>query len=200
MSHPQLSILIPAAGESRRLGQSKQLVKFRKGTLILNAVNAAQSIAPLEVIVITGANAKAVKDAVGQTRVRWVHNTNWSAGMGSSIASGAAMISPEAAGVMIFLCDQWRLQTADLCSIAETWQANPERIVCAKAGGQNMPPVIFPASCFSRLRALDGDDGARDILKDQPEMLTPVALPNAVFDLDTQSQLDGLNVPGPDPG
>ena len=200
MSHPQLSILIPAAGDSQRLGQSKQLVRYKTGTLILNAVNTAHSIAPREIIVVTGANAKTVKDAVQQTRVRWIHNSNWSAGMGSSTATGAAIISPQAAGVMILLCDQWRLQTHDLCSIAETWQENPERIVCAQADGQNMPPVIFPANCFNRLQALDGDIGARDILEDHPEMLTSVALQNAVFDLDTPSQLDRLNVPDPDSG
>lgn len=200
MSYPQLSILIPAAGESQRLGQTKQLVRHKKGTLILNAVNTAHSITPREIIIVTGANAKAVQDAVGQAQVRWIHNSNWSAGMGCSIATGAAIISPQAAGVMILLCDQWRLQTPDLYSIAKTWQANPERIVCAQVDGQNMPPVIFPASCFSRLQALDGDIGARDILEDHPEMLTPVALKNAVFDLDTQSQLDRLKIPDPDSG
>ena len=200
MSFPQLSVLIPAAGVSKRLGQPKQLLLYRKKTLIQHAVETAHSITPREIIVVTGANTKAVKDAVGQTRVRWIHNSNWSAGMGNSIATGAAIISPQAAGVMILLCDQWRLQTPDLCSIAETWQENPERIVCAQADGQNMPPVIFPANCFNRLQALDGDIGARDILEDHPEMLTSVALQNAVFDLDTPSQLDRLNVPDPDSG
>ena len=74
MSHPQLSILIPAAGASMRLGQAKQLVRFKSGTLIQNAVNIAQSVSPLETIVVTGANAEAVKNAVQQTTVRWIHN------------------------------------------------------------------------------------------------------------------------------
>jgi len=192
MSHPQLCILIPAAGASERLGQAKQLVYYKTGTLIQNAVNTAHSIAPREIIVVTGANAKAVQNAVQHKGVRWVHNPHWSTGMGSSIALGARSISPESIGVLILLCDQWRLQTSDLRLLAEKWLTQPERIVCAQVAGQNMPPVIFPASCFDRLRTLEGASGARSLLKDHPEILTPVRLENAIFDLDTPSQLNQL--------
>ena len=196
MSFPQLSFLIPAAGASKRLGQAKQLVRYKAGSLIQNAVDCAHSIAPLEIIVITGANAKAVKDSVQGIPVRWIHNSRWTDGMGSSIAAGAAIINPGSQGVMILLCDQWKIQTSDLRLLAETWQSHPERIVCAKARGRNMPPVIFPVSCFSRLQALDGESGARKILQDHPGSLTAVPLRNASFDLDTQNHINQLTEPG----
>jgi molybdenum cofactor cytidylyltransferase len=192
MSYPQLSILIPAAGVSRRLGQPKQLQRYRKKTLIQNAVETAHSITPREIIVVTGANAEAVKDAIQTVPVCWIHNPNWSAGMGGSIATGAAGISPESTGVMILLCDQWRLRTSDLQDLAEKWHSDPERIVCAEADGQLMPPVIFPVSCFSDLQALKGDSGARSILEDHPELLTAVPLKNAAYDVDTPTQLSQL--------
>ena len=192
MSYPQLSVLLPAAGASKRLGQPKQLVRYKAETLIQNAINLAQSIGPREIIVITGANAQAVKDAVPQTTVRWVHNPHWSAGMGRSIATGAACISPESSGVMILLCDQWRLETADLRTLAETWKSQPGRIVCAQAEGQNMPPAIFPASIFDLLQTLSGERGARSILENNPERVTAVVLKNAAYDLDFKSQLDQL--------
>ena len=192
MSYPQLSILIPAAGVSRRLGQPKQLLRYKKKTLIQNAVETAHSITPREIIVVTGANADAVKESIQTVPVCWIHNPNWSAGMGGSIATGAAGINPESRGVMILLCDQWRLQTSDLQDLAEKWQADPKRIVCAESEGQLMPPVIFPASCFGNLQALHGDKGARNILKDHPELLIAVPLKNAAYDMDTPSQLNQL--------
>jgi molybdenum cofactor cytidylyltransferase len=192
MNHPQLSILIPAAGASKRLGQTKQLVRYKSVTLIQNAVNIASSINPCEVIVITGHKASSVKNAVDQTPVHWVHNSNWSDGMGSSIAAGAAVVSHASCAVMILLCDQWRLETSDLRLMAETWQSNPERIICARANEQNMPPVIFPIDFLSQLQALEGENGARDILGDKPEMLIPVPLKNALFDLDTTAGLSRL--------
>ena len=192
MSYPQLSILIPAAGVSRRLGQPKQLLRYRNKTLIQHAVETAHSITPREIIVVTGANAEAVKDTIQTVPVCWIHNPNWSAGMGGSIATGAAGINPESRGVMILLCDQWRLQTTDLQDLAEKWQSDPKRIVCAEADGELMPPVIFPASCFGNLQTLHGDSGARNILQDHPELLTTVPSKNAAYDLDTPSQLNQL--------
>ena len=192
MSKPLLSILIPAAGSSKRLGQPKQLVQYKTGSLIQNAINTAHSIAPLEIIVITGSNAKAVKDTVQLNIVRWVHNPHWSTGMGGSIALGAAAISTESKGLMIFLCDQWRIQTQDLNQLTEIWQSNPERIVCAEAERLLMPPVIFPLSCFKQLRELEGSQGARSLLQTHPELLRPVALESAVFDLDTEAHLAQL--------
>ena len=192
MSQPQLSILIPAAGASRRLGRAKQLVRYKGGTLIQNAVDLALSIDPREVIVVTGADEQSVKGSVSHGQVRWVHNEDWADGMGSSIAMGAAVIKPESSGAMILLCDQWRLQIADLQLLVTSWLQEPERIVCAQAQSQIMPPVIFPAGLFGNLQALGSESGARQILKDHPDLLTSVELENAQFDLDRQSQLKQL--------
>lgn len=192
MSQQALSILIPAAGASRRLGRAKQLVRYKGKTLIQNAVDIALSTNPLEVIVVTGANERPVKKAVRQGEVRWIHNANWPDGMGSSIAAGAAVINPASSGVMILHCDQWRLQTADLQLLVTTWQKDARRIVCAQVDSQNMPPVIFPADLFSNLQALGSESGARQIIKDHQELLSPVDLVNAQYDLDRQSQLKQL--------
>lgn len=196
MSHPQLSILIPAAGASNRLGQPKQLVQFKSDTLIQNAVNISESVSPLETIVITGANAEAVKNAVKQTTIRWVHNPHWSTGMGSSIAVGAANISSTSSGVMIVLCDQWRLQTSDLQAMAEAWLINPGRIVVAQANGQYMPPVIFPSAFFKQLCELEGDQGAQKLIMTQPDLVTAMAMESAAIDLDTPEHLDDDRLQG----
>ena len=192
MSFPSLSVLIPAAGASERLGQAKQLVKHKGTTLIQNAVNTAFSLNPREIIVVTGANAKAVKNAVLQPPVNWIHNPNWSNGMGGSIALGATAISPESAGLMILLCDQWKIQVSDLQLLAQTWQSDPERIVCASAEGINMPPVIFPLSCFNELEELRGGKGARTIIDNNSFLLDSIRIENAVIDLDTLAQLKNL--------
>jgi len=192
MSHPELSILIPAAGASERLGQAKQLVKHKGISLLQNAVNTSFSLDPREIIVVTGANAEAVKNAVPHPPVSWIHNPNWANGMGGSIAMGATAISPESTGLMILLCDQWKIQISDLQLLAETWQSDPERIVCASAESINMPPVIFPASYFNQLTELKGSQGARSLLVKHPESLAAVPIKNAAIDLDTQSHLDEL--------
>ncbi len=192
MSPPALSILIPAAGASKRLGHAKQLVRYKGHSLLQNALIAAHTLAPSEIIVVTGANASAVRSAVQDPSVHWLENTHWSTGMGGSIALGAASICPKSCGLMILLSDQWRIQALDLQELTEIWRSDPKRIVVAEAEGRYMPPVIFPSICFKALQALQGHQGARSLFKTHPDLLTPVAMQNAAFDLDTQTQLDEL--------
>lgn len=193
MNRPALSILIPAAGSSERLGQPKQLVQYKGNSLLQNAVNVALTLTPCEIIVVTGAHANVVKNSPKDPLVRWIHNSQWSTGIGGSIALGAASVSPESRGLLIILSDQWRIQANDLLELTETWRSDPERIVIAEADGQYMPPVIFPSACFNHLQTLEGYQGARGLLGIYPELLTSVPMQNAAADLDTPSQLDELN-------
>jgi len=188
----RFSVLIPAAGASRRLGQAKQLLRYGAQTLIQHTIDTAASCAPGEIIVITGACADDVRHAAQNAPVRWVHNERWQDGLGSSIAKGAAEIGPGSSGVLILLCDQWRIQPGDLQTLVSRWRSSPERIVAAQAGGHYTPPIIFPSSWFDNLRTLTGERGARGLLASHPGLVTPVALENAAYDLDSPAHLEQL--------
>jgi len=192
MNRSTLSVLIPAAGASTRLGQLKQLVQFKGDSLISNSVNTAYSVAPREIIVVTGAHSKTVKNAVQHPSVRWIDNPHWSTGLGGSIAVGSAAISPESTGLMILLCDQWCINTQDIEKLVNTWQSAPERIVVAEANGIYMPPVIFPSIFFTDLQELKGDQGARSLFKTHLDLISAVPMKNASFDLDTPTHLELL--------
>lgn len=189
---PLLSILIPAAGASERLGRPKQLVPYRGIPLLQHAVNIAKTLTADELIVVTGAHESPVRKAIKDPSVNWVHNPHWQEGMGGSIAVGAAEVSGRADGLLILLCDQWRVQASDLQALVETWQSDPGRIVTAKSGGQTMPPVIFPSSLLERIRRLSGDRGAQSLIGDYSDIVTPVPMDNAAFDLDTEVHLGDL--------
>lgn len=192
MPYPELSVLIPAAGASHRLGQAKQLIKFRDKTLLQHAIGKAALLSPLEILVVTGSQANLVKASVNDKTVKWVHNPAWVDGLGSSVAAGTASLDETSEGVMIVLCDLWRLQARDLQSLADVWHADRQQIVVATADGQTMPPVIFPCSQFEELKKLKGKQGARSLIKKHLGSLTTVQMPNAAFDLDNEQQLDQL--------
>ena len=170
----------------------KQLVPYGSGTLLQNAVEVAASIVPVEIIVVTGANAIEVQKAAQHALLRWVHNPRWSAGLGSSIAIGAASIDPDSSGLLILLCDQWRIMPQDLLTLLDKWVSAPDRIVVAESGGVNMPPVIFPSSCFAQIRKLKGSLGARSLFDLHPALITAVTIANAGIDLDSQAHLELL--------
>ena len=191
--HPQLSIIIPAAGASERLGQPKQLVQYKGKSLIRKAIENAESLAPDEIIVVTGADADAVQAEVKKTTAKGVYNPNWRDGMGTSIAFGAKAVDDRSDGILILLCDQWQIQAEDLQLLLKAWQTDPGYIVCAVTRDRHGPPVIFPVSCLQELRGLSGDHGARSILDSAPDKIKPVTIKHAAFDLDTPFQLEELN-------
>jgi len=188
-----VSILIPAAGASRRLGQPKQLVLYKGKSLIQRAIETTESLTPLEIVVVSGANANSVRKEVDKTSAHCVHNPDWADGMGGSIALGASAINKDADGLMVLLCDQWGIQAQDLRRLARAWLGDRGRIVCAETAGRLSPPVIFPSSCFATLQDLHGDHGAREVLAANPRLLKAVPMKNAASDLDTLSQLEALN-------
>jgi len=185
-------VLIPAAGASKRLGQPKQLLDYGGKPLLGHIIDVLASITPSEIIVVTGADSQAIRDAVQNPAVHWVHNPHWMTGLGSSIAQGAGVVSPESDGLMIQLCDQYRVTADDLRRLLETWQSNPDHIIAAEADGRCMPPLILPSDIFPELTDLAGQTGARGLLKAYPERVVPVPMEHASHDLDTPAQLKAL--------
>ena len=192
-SRPRLSVIIPAAGASRRLGQPKQLVQIEGKTLIRRAIQNAESLFPHEVIVVTGASSEAVQAEVKKTSAQCVDNPDWRKGMGSSIAMGARSMDRKSQGLMILLCDQWRLGPEDLQQLVKTWHNDPGHIVCSGTGDRCGPPVIFPDNYVDELCGLSGNLGAHSVLDRHPASVLRVSLQNAAFDLDTPAQLKELD-------
>lgn len=187
-----LSILIPAAGSSSRLGEAKQLVEYTGKPLLQHIADTALSVFPSEVIIVTGADSDDIQSAVASRQIKWVLNKEWQKGLGGSIAAGAKAIHPASAGVMILLCDQWRIGQSDLLKIIDAWRSEKDAIVTASWRGQTMPPVIFPSDCFEQLQNLSGQKGAQSVLKEQAMRVRTVPMKNATFDLDQPEQLPGL--------
>ena len=192
MDNPGLSVLIPAAGGSTRLGQSKQLVDYHGRPLLQHVIDVVSSIKPLQIIAVTGACANTIRDTIQAADVCWVHNPEWEDGLGGSIALGARAVNPESGGLMIMLCDQYRVTAANLQELVEKWQANPTHIVAAKTGDHCMPPLVFPPDLFNAIENLAGTSGAHGLLEQHPERVIAVPMENAAFDLDTPEQLQNL--------
>ena len=47
--------------------------------------------------------------------------------MGTSIAKGAQSVDGKSQGIMILLCDQWRIVPRDLQLLVKTWHDDPQQ-------------------------------------------------------------------------
>jgi molybdenum cofactor cytidylyltransferase len=91
--------------------------------------------------------------------------------------------------ILIALADQVALTADNYVTLIKQSLALPNKLVCAKAGQEFMPPAIFPATYFAALLHLKGDKGAKPILYANKENLKTVSIQHAEKDIDTQQDL-----------
>jgi CTP:molybdopterin cytidylyltransferase MocA len=176
--------VVLAAGEGSRFAGSthKLLATFRGRPLWSWAVDAAVAAGLDATYVVTGAAELAV-----QAPAVVVRNDAWATGQASSLLAGVA--AAEAAGhdvVVIGLGDQ-PLIGADAWQTVATARATP--IAVASFDGERRPPVRLAAEVWPLLPR-SGDDGARVLMRERPDLVTAVPCTGEPVDIDTLEDLE----------
>ncbi|MCW5909658.1 MAG: nucleotidyltransferase family protein [Cyclobacteriaceae bacterium] len=191
-----IGIILLAAGNSSRLGQSKQLVNvggvplLRKTTLTALGTN-------LPVVVVLGSNATAHQQVLQGIPARIVQNTNWNKGMGSSLKAGLAYLVnhyTEITGALILVCDQPYLTTGHLQKIISEFTESQSPIVASTYNNITGVPALFSKALFPELFKLADDEGARKVIQQLVQQTKTVDFENGEIDLDTPGDL--LHLPG----
>ena len=184
-----------AAGGSRRLGSPKQLLTMNGVTLVERAARQLLDAGCTPVLVVLGAHASQIRDAVAILPVTCIENVHWERGMGTSIACAVTALSEglgaHAAAVVIATCDMPMVTVDHLRSLVATSGQGDRRVASAYPGPDGAPvrgiPAVLPRADWPALAALDGDQGARFLLRDK-ETLT-VSLRRGNFDIDTPADV-----------
>lgn len=185
--------MVLAAGESSRYGQCKQLVEINGSSLVQLAVNKLLALFPPDRInIVVGANSQAVTQAVSDLPVNVVHNEHWQTGLASSLKAGINSLEPGCRAVMITLCDQALVTEAHLRRLLDLWHTDPSEITASGYAGTIGTPAIIPVEFYPQVLALEGDAGAKSILKSNPERVRTITIPEAEFDLDVPADLEKL--------
>ena len=173
-------IVLAAGAGTRFHGDThKLLAPFGDSTVIETAVRNAVVAGLDEVIVVTGAVDLPVLGDV--TRVS---NPRWVDGMATSLQAGLRAAAGHHA-VVVGVGDQpgvpaeaWRLVAA----------ATATPIAAASYAGQRGSPVRLASDIWSELPRT-GDEGARVLMRDRPDLVTEVPCPGSGADVDTLEDL-----------
>jgi molybdenum cofactor cytidylyltransferase len=189
----QLWSIVLAAGPSSRLGRAKQLIRVRRQSLLTRTVETVSRQTPGRVIVVLGADALRIRSHLRRRfqGTAIVHNRRWREGMGRSLSAGVAALPPAAGAALVLLVDQPRIDDQALGRLIGAWRRRPGIITAARYDGRLGAPAIFPRASFRALATLEGDAGARSILRGRDEVAA-VDLPEAAYDVDTQADLEAL--------
>jgi molybdenum cofactor cytidylyltransferase len=189
--------VVLAAGDSSRLGRAKQLVVHEGCTLLERTIAAAIGAGADPVMVVLGARAGEIRNAIPEftERVRFVVNIRWGDGMGTSIARGVGALrkfDPTVSAALIVVCDQPALDTAVLQRFVALAAEEPAKILLADYETGRGPPVVFPRVFFDELLALEGDTGAREIHRAHADAIVTVPFPGGAVDIDAPGDLKSL--------
>lgn len=193
----QVAIIL-AAGAATRMGELKQLLLFGHSTLIQHAIEQAVGAGFDRVVVVIGAHAPAVTEAVSDLGVDLVRNDAWETGMGSSLVAGLRHVLGSGANpdfVAILLADQPLVRAEHLAAMARLAAESQAPIVAARYGGTIGVPAFFHRDLFPELDALPPTAGARHLLKLPDRNITLFDLPEAAVDIDTPEDFQSLQRP-----
>jgi molybdenum cofactor cytidylyltransferase len=91
------------------------------------------------------------------------------------------------------MADQYAIGSSDLDKLARAWAREPQAAAAAIAGSGPGAPAVLPRSYFPQVMDLQGDRGARSLLRDPDRLVAVVELPAAAHDLDERDDLRRFN-------
>ncbi|MGH7913636.1 MAG: nucleotidyltransferase family protein [Candidatus Binataceae bacterium] len=195
----QFDAILLAAGESRRMGYPKPLLKLGSRTFIeILAAAMLQSAARL--IVVIGAHADSVRVAIpADPRIAVVENPGYLYGQLSSIKAGLSHVGPDAAGVLIHLADHPMVRAETFAAVVDGYRRSGRPVAIARFQGRRGHPVLFARELFDELAAAPEGEGARVVVAADPARVAYVDVddPGVLTDLDTPEDLDRAGLARP---
>lgn len=182
----KVALILLAAGRSRRFNDGDKLAeRFLDKPLAFHVVRALEAVPFLARIAV-------VSDTeldFAELGYRVVENPDPSLGQARSLCHGVTLARELGAeAVLVALADMPRVTAAHVQRLLDAWRG-PDTIVASSDGVQPGPPALFGSARFEELLALQGDQGARDLIRAGRHVVTS---PAELVDVDTQDDLAQL--------
>lgn len=160
-----ISAVLLAAGESRRMGEFKQLLRLGGKTFVEHCVDQLLASRVDEVIVVTGHRESEVRRAVAGRSVRFAHNADYQSGMTSSIQCGVRASSESAQAIIVALVDQPRIGADTVNRLVEAYKdPSHPMIVIPGYRGRNGHPILLDAHLKEAILNLEPVESLRQLL------------------------------------
>ncbi|WP_435796028.1 nucleotidyltransferase family protein [Micromonospora zamorensis] len=185
---PVTAGLLLAAGAGRRYGRPKALVELDGVPLVRRGITLLGDGGCAPVHVVLGAGADEVPDLPGAVPVR---HDGWPEGLGSSLRRGLASLPADVPAAVVVLVDQPLLSPVAVRRVRAAYAGGALVAVATYAGRPGHPVLLARATWPLLDRYAVGDRGARDLLRDRPDLVVEVPCDDvgAPLDVDTPADL-----------
>ncbi len=182
----EIGMVLLAAGASSRMGSPKQLLEYKGRPLVRHAVEVALKSGLGRVIVVVGARAAEVREALTGAPVEIVENAEWETGIGSSIRAGVLRAEElELAGIVLALADQPLVSHATYNRLIMTWQVTKKPVIASQYAGTVGVPVLFAKEYFCKLILLKPTEGCKGLILSSGGKAVRLDCAEAEADIDT---------------
>ena len=187
--------LLLAAGGARRFGSQKLVATVGGVPLVRRAHDSLAEVVD-SVLVVVGAEAPAVTQALESTKATVIVNPDWADGLSTSIRRGIGAVPLDIEAVIIALGDEPEVDARIAVELIAMWRNSGRPIVAARYEGVQSHPVLFDRSVFPELSMLEGDVGAKSVIYRSAERVAFVDVASArPIDVDVPEDLRRLGEP-----
>ncbi len=192
-----LAAMILAAGESRRMGFPKALLRYRNKSF-LESILEATSAAGLEPsVVVLGPDGSKILASVHLRGALEVRNDHPETGQIGSIKQGvSAIINRPVEAVLVWPVDQPHVLVRTVELLVEEFRRSGMPVVLPVHEGRRGHPVLFGREVFEELLNAPADLGARAVVRAQQQkgrvVEVSVADPAVTDDIDTPEAYEQL--------
>jgi len=187
-----VSIVILAAGESKRMGEQKMLLPYEDKTIIETVVDKALHSKADHVLVVTGSHGPEIRTKLSQFAIDVVINDDYKSGMLSSVQTGIRSVPEHAQAMMLLLGDQPMVKTEIINQIIAAYNSNAKRIVLPVYKGKRGHPVLIDISFKPDVKKLNPQKGLRQLIIENPEDILEVEVNTSSIlkDIDTKEDYE----------
>ena len=186
--------LVLAAGESKRMGESKQLLPFEKTTILETVIDHIAQSTVDETLIVLGANRGKIEDVTKDLHVKSVYNPDFKEGMLSSVQKGFDALPEEAEAVLVFLGDQPRISSSVIDQIIIAYRSSEKSIVLPAFDNKRGHPVLISTKYREEIALLNPQIGLRELIHNHPEDILEVEIDSSAIleDIDTPDDYKDL--------
>ena len=191
--HKRVTGVVLAAGESKRMGLTKQLLPWGESTVLGQTLKNLSQSSVHQLLVVSGHQAGAVEAIAAELGISTVHNVHYAKGeMLSSLQLAVGRLAENQAAVLVMLADQPMVRPETIDRLLAAYWAGLGDLIAPVFQGQRGNPVLIGRQFFPELMALPPGAAPRDLLRRHREQIYLVEVESAsvLRDLDLPDEYE----------
>jgi molybdenum cofactor cytidylyltransferase len=187
--------VILAAGQSKRMGQSKMVLPWRESTVVGCVISAFQKSHIAQIIVVTGGYRDLVEKEINKFRVEKIFNPEFSNGeMITSLKVGLSCIKTKKKYLFISLGDQPEIYPEDILGMMDLARNNPDKLIIPSYSMRRGHPWLIPENYFAEIKSLKSPETMKTFINRHEDQIIyyMVTKSNILADLDTPEDYRSL--------